>query len=242
MRRGLLATALSMGLLVVPPASALADTLDQQQTQTGGFVATTESCIPPNPTCVDVSHAETFTAGLSGAVDRVDLVLDRSNATTAPLTVEIRTVTSGCPSATVLASTQVAAADVPVATGPTPPFDAITFPNPAPVAAGSQYVVVFYTASGNDYLGYGSTADPYSGGQACSSFSTPPSTWGAEANLDFAFKTYVGPLPPPPPPPPSTATGQRAAALASCKKRAHKHGWSHKRLKKCKRKANLLPI
>ena len=38
-----------------------------------------------------------------------------------------------------------------------------------------------------------------------------------------------------------TPTGQRLAALASCKKRAHKHHWSHKRLKKCKRKANLLP-
>jgi hypothetical protein len=38
------------------------------------------------------------------------------------------------------------------------------------------------------------------------------------------------------------ATGQRAAALASCKKRAHKHHWSHKRRKKCKGKANLLPV
>jgi hypothetical protein len=37
-------------------------------------------------------------------------------------------------------------------------------------------------------------------------------------------------------------TGQRAAALASCKRRAHKHDWSHKRLRKCKRKANLLPV
>ena len=40
----------------------------------------------------------------------------------------------------------------------------------------------------------------------------------------------------------SALTGQRAAALASCKKRAKKHNWSHKRLRKCKRKANLLPV
>jgi hypothetical protein len=39
-----------------------------------------------------------------------------------------------------------------------------------------------------------------------------------------------------------TTTGQRAAAFASCKKRAKKHNWSHKRLRKCKRKANLLPL
>jgi hypothetical protein len=41
--------------------------------------------------------------------------------------------------------------------------------------------------------------------------------------------------------PPAGPTGQRAAALASCRKRAHKHHWSHKRLKKCKKHANSLP-
>lgn len=37
-------------------------------------------------------------------------------------------------------------------------------------------------------------------------------------------------------------TGQRAAALKICKKRAKKHNWPHKRLRKCKRKARLLPL
>jgi hypothetical protein len=46
----------------------------------------------------------------------------------------------------------------------------------------------------------------------------------------------------PPSPAPPGPTGQRAAALKSCKKRAQKHHWSHKRLKKCKKNANLLPI
>jgi hypothetical protein len=41
---------------------------------------------------------------------------------------------------------------------------------------------------------------------------------------------------------PTGATGQRAAALKKCKKRAHKHHWSHKRLKKCKKMARLLPV
>jgi hypothetical protein len=41
--------------------------------------------------------------------------------------------------------------------------------------------------------------------------------------------------------PASGPTGQRAAALARCKKRSRKHHWSKKRLKKCKRKARLLP-
>jgi PKD repeat protein len=41
---------------------------------------------------------------------------------------------------------------------------------------------------------------------------------------------------------PTGATGQRAAALKSCKKRAKKHNWSHSRLKKCKQTANLLSV
>ena len=37
-------------------------------------------------------------------------------------------------------------------------------------------------------------------------------------------------------------SGRRAAALASCKKRAHTHHWSHRRLKKCRKNANSLPV
>jgi hypothetical protein len=38
--------------------------------------------------------------------------------------------------------------------------------------------------------------------------------------------------------PPTTS---RAAALKRCKKRAHKRHWSHKRLRRCRKKAKLLP-
>jgi hypothetical protein len=55
-----------------------------------------------------------------------------------------------------------------------------------------------------------------------------------------AFRADVSAVLTPTPTP--TTTGQRATALASCKKRAHKRHWSHKRLKKCKKKAKLLPI
>ena len=47
-----------------------------------------------------------------------------------------------------------------------------------------------------------------------------------------------GPCPQPQPGP----TGQRAAALQKCKKTAKKKDWTKKRLKKCKQKANLLPV
>ena len=39
-----------------------------------------------------------------------------------------------------------------------------------------------------------------------------------------------------------TNTGQRAAALKKCKKTAKKKHWTKKQLKKCKKKANLLPV
>jgi hypothetical protein len=44
------------------------------------------------------------------------------------------------------------------------------------------------------------------------------------------------------PPPASRSTGRRAAALKRCKKRARKHDWPKKRLRKCKKQARLLPI
>jgi hypothetical protein len=42
--------------------------------------------------------------------------------------------------------------------------------------------------------------------------------------------------------PPAGPTGQRAAALKKCKKKAHKKHWTKKKLKKCKRKARKLPV
>jgi hypothetical protein len=41
---------------------------------------------------------------------------------------------------------------------------------------------------------------------------------------------------------PMSATGQRAAALKKCKKKAKKKDWTKKRLQKCKKKARLLPV
>jgi hypothetical protein len=45
-----------------------------------------------------------------------------------------------------------------------------------------------------------------------------------------------------PPPAQAGPTGQRAAALKKCKKKAKKKHWTKKRLKKCKRKARKLPV
>jgi hypothetical protein len=75
----------------------------------------------------------------------------------------------------------------------------------------------------------------------------PPGTdWTAQAGgmADLAFKTYVVPTPAvsSPPPPPVEPTGLRAAGLKHCKKAAKKKDWSNKKLRKCKRRANALPV
>ncbi len=55
--------------------------------------------------------------------------------------------------------------------------------------------------------------------------------------------TIQGPCPVSPmPSPTASVTGQRAAALKRCKQTAKKKDWTKKRLRKCKQKANLLPV
>ncbi|MDX6616502.1 MAG: hypothetical protein QOD60_1593 [Solirubrobacterales bacterium] len=203
---------------VLAPGAALAGTLDQQQTDgSGGFVSM----------YVGQSAAQTFTAGLSGGVDQVDLDLGTSGGTpTAPLNVEIRDVSGGFPGILVLASHSV-----PAFSG-APAFMSINFATPAPVVAGTQYAIVAY--SGADFSNVytwsqSTTADPYAGGAGFRTLSSPPSGAWMPVTGDLAFKTHVVP--------PMTPTGQRAAALKKCK---HKH--SKKKRKKCRKRAKMLPL
>jgi hypothetical protein len=216
--RSLMSIGMSViGLAMIAPGPALAGVLDQQQTSTGGGGPQISS---------SSSASQTFTAGVSGELDQVDLSLG-SNGPIAPLTIEIRNVSGGAPGSTILASHSVPISSVPV----THAFVPVSFIAPVPVVAGTQYAIVAYsfTGSGQYYVWTGSGSDSYAGGGTF--FASPPSgAWTTLVN-DLGFKTYVVP--------PTTLgpTGQRAAALKKCKK---KH--SHKKRKKCKKKANLLPV
>jgi hypothetical protein len=217
------AISLSLLVIAVTASAASADTLDQQQTDTSahGYVV--------GPSSGASSSAETFTAGLSGGLDRVDLFLDCfvcSN--TVGVTVQISNASGGAPGATVLATASIPAASVGSAPGA---FVPVAFSNPAAVQAGTQYTIVAFTGGSDTYRWYAAPGLPYSGGQGYSSGSSPPGSWLA-AGKTFAFKTYVNITAPQPPGP----TGQRAAALAKCK---HKHG---KKRKKCKKRAKSLPV
>ena len=238
--RTFLITAVAAAADLIPAAGASAGTLDQQQTLSnfGGLqVDSTDS------------KAQTFTAGLTGELDQIDLALSGMSVTT-PLTAQIRDGSATAPGVTVLASASVPTSAV----ASVESFVPITFASPASVSAGTQYSIVAlnespFVSGWFWYTGKPVTNPPsaYEGGRLYTS-SNPLGTgpW-FEGNpfADFEFKTYVAPPPPPPPPvvqPATTApTGQRAAALKKCKKKFPGKAKAKKR-KKCKKKANLLPV
>jgi len=168
------------GMCALAPGAAVGGTLDQQQLLTDGLEFAHAS----------QSLAQTVTAGLSGGIDQVDLMLRYgAGAPTAPLSVEIRNVSAGSPGATVLASGSVPAAAVTT----TSTFLPITFATPAPVTAGTQFAIVAYssTPNTNSFAWARSTLDPYTGGSHFYAAPSPP--WNPVAGKDMTFKTYVVP-------------------------------------------------
>jgi hypothetical protein len=167
-------------ICVIAPGSTLAGTLDQQQTDAsgaGGLFTQSGSRI-----------AETFTAGISGVLDEVDLYLYKSSGATAPLSVEIHNVSGDTPGATVLAST------TPPAVPPYPGgFTPVNFAAPASVVAGTRYAIVASSAAPSPTLYLwmlSASVNPYPAGAAFSSPS-PSGPWSTPVATDLAFKTYV---------------------------------------------------
>ena len=217
MHRGLLAALLSIALLIALalPAVASAGTLDQQQTDgSAGSYGLLSS----------QSLAQTFTAGISGNLDEVDLFL--INGGGVGVYVEIRDASSSGPGDRILASHIVPDSAIP-ASGP---FVPVKLDSPAPVAAGNQYAIVAYASNASGFRwGRGPFGDSYPGGAGFGVATSPPTGPWAPTGTDLAFKTYVVPTP--------ASTGQRAAALKKCKK---KHSKTARR--KCRKKAKLLPV
>ena len=218
-----LTAAVAAGLLLGSAATASAGTLDQQQTANDNQAAAPY---------LSNSVAQSFTAGLTGGLDQVDLMLARSGTPTAYLTVEIRDLSGGVPGQAILAARSLPASAV---ANTTPQFIPVHFNAPAPVVAGTQYAIVTYSANqvSNWILWYIKQADVYPGGEVFTSVTPPSSSWNPDSGSDLAFKTYVVPTPAPTS---AATTGQRAAALKKCKK---KH--SARARRKCRKKAQLLP-
>ena len=160
MRRRALAAAVfvSAALLAVIP-SAGAGVLDQSlpglRTNAATFVSDSDY------------RAQTFTNGLTGALDQVDVAVGR-NSPSASLLVEIRALSSGLPSGAVLASESLPAASVPFASFPSAFFSVRFAPGPAPVTAGVRsQSCCWYSSCGfiNCYMwAHGTLGDPYPAG------------------------------------------------------------------------------
>jgi hypothetical protein len=135
--------------------------------------------------------AQTFTAGLSGPLDQIDLRLTRYGEPT-HLIVEIRPVEYGYPTATVLASANVFAdrlnSDpytyewIPVALSPAPT-----------VTAGSEYAIVVRDSGGNSGWNFFMWADtngsPYTAGWGLTTVDGGTVWYGGYG--EFPFRTYV---------------------------------------------------
>jgi hypothetical protein len=185
-RRSLVSTLfLSAVIAIVPCASA--GTLDQSQPAVSNSVILISD---------NFHAAQTFTNGITGSLDQVDLVVGRPFPfpITGPLTVAIRPLSGGVPSGPALATASVAAASVPVDFRPTA-FVSVALAPPAPVTAGIQYAIVLSSPSSCTvrncpyHWTLGPLGSPYPAGSGLQS-GTGGAFWVVTAS-DFAFKTYV---------------------------------------------------
>ena len=180
-----LALVLSALSIVLLPAAASADgVLDQSQPMFVGSAA---------GTCAGERLAQTFTSGLSGGLDRVDLNLwrDESNVDV-DLLVQIQTAPSGIPSGTVLASGSVPLGSIGTRST-TPDFVTVSFDPPAKVSAGSRLAIVVLGSPLACTQGYwwnfvDGLAYPDGEGLSGTGAWIP---FGGDHGVDFAFKTFV---------------------------------------------------
>jgi hypothetical protein len=179
MPRRLLLTLIALGLAlaVTAPASAGSPlgTLDQQQTDHVGSIEFGQSDGVVRPV------GQTFTAGLSGALDTVALYPVGNSLSGAEL--QIRSVSGGLPTSTILASETVtsSATDAWVQT---------TFAAPATVVATTQYAIVLVPPDSNAIVALGFAADVYASGRLVVTDFPTGLVWGG-FDSDYAFQTYV---------------------------------------------------
>jgi len=187
--RLLIATLTGAMVLALVPATVFAGTLDQAQEDTSTsqqWICGQDDVLGGCP----LSEAQTFTAGISGLLDEVQLHVIRSEGSD-PLTVEIRNTTnSGFPGTQVLATGSIA-------DSATADWQSVDFDTMAIVEAGTHYAIVAYTGAdslwGWSFL-YDDVDNPYDGGHRFTTESWPPTTgWDASGDADNAFRTYVSP-------------------------------------------------
>jgi hypothetical protein len=180
--------------LAVP---AMAGTLDQQQTDTPTSVAQSSQ---------NRSKGQSFTAGLTGQLDQVDLPLSLvDNVLCSDDSVRVSITTfdvAGLPTGTILAAVTVPMASI----ADDDTFKSFTFPSPAPVTAGTTYAILVEPLAEGDngcITWPLSDSDPYPRGVALTRIG---GLWEEFIGVDFVFKTYVAVPTVPPETPPGSET------------------------------------
>jgi hypothetical protein len=140
---------------------------------------------------------QTFTAGTSGMLDQVDLLMNWTGSTPpdGPIRVDIESATGNLPSGTILATATIPASDVTFSVGNSAWWVTATFGLPAAVNAGTQYAIVLSSTSTVAALQtFADLSAGYPGGQ----LSRQPSSGGAFTAItpaaDLNFRTYVAPV------------------------------------------------
>jgi uncharacterized repeat protein (TIGR01451 family) len=194
-RRGVAVTTLTGVVLAATTGIALATgTLDQRN---------------PGPSneargMCETRLAQTFTAGLTGALDTVEIEV-RRDTSPGDLVVAIEGTGSlanpGIPDdSDVLATQTIAEGDVSTASDI---VLTVVFAAPAAVEAGTKYAIVLSAPScvtpehGTQGYSWASIDASYAGGDGCLTRGVPES-WDCGDNFDLVFATYVTTVPAPP--------------------------------------------
>jgi hypothetical protein len=143
------------------------------------------------------SLGQTFTAGLSGLLDHIDVAM--LDGSTYPTTVEIRDTASGMPGSNILGS-------VYMSSGFLPGWTSIYFLSQSiPMSPGSMYSIVFWNndpvftdgVKAYEYDPSNPSADPYPGGRLWVTGGSGWITLGSTFDGDMLFRTYVETIPAP---------------------------------------------
>lgn len=176
MTGSVVALATVAAVLLFPNGARAEEVLDQQNVADGS--GGDGSSIP---------RAQTFTAGISGPLSRVDLALFRNaNVSDCEFQVEIWDTTAGAPGRALTGETlrssdvtSVPAAEI---------FLPVIFASPADVTAGTQYAIVLHSSCTGGSVFWQFVANTYAAGQ---SHTLAPGGWEADPTQDYLFKTFV---------------------------------------------------
>jgi len=202
MVRAVLVSAITVVLAigVEKPAQA-ASTLDQD------IAFSTSDC--NTEVHIGQGMGQTFTAGLSGPLTSVKVILvdvDERTGTEPGLTVALASTSSGLPVGVALAGELIPDSDVPSVPG----VVTVTFSSPATVTAGEQYAILITTSETySNYKWCGDGADTYSGGAGLDDRASGRN-WRQLAYKDMSLRTYVDV-----PAAPSNGSGSQSVAPQS---------------------------